>query len=105
MVSNALLPLTTKYQKQFDGRKAKESTPPPPPISALTTGTYVNFPISSSLYLSHIKREEFAPMTEPYVFHNDFLSSEELAVLNKSRSTVASINNVIMLKVNLNARA
>jgi len=44
-------------------------------------------------------------MTEPYVFHNDFLSSEELAVLNKSRSTVASINNVIMLKVNLNARA
>jgi len=33
-------------------------------------------------------------MTQPYACHNAFLASEEAAVLNKSKATIASINNV-----------
>jgi hypothetical protein len=33
-------------------------------------------------------------MTQPYACHNAFLASEEAAVLNKRKNTIASINNV-----------
>lgn len=41
-----------------------------------------------------IKREELASMTQPYAYHNHFLSSEELVTTDKSKNTLSLINNV-----------
>ena len=77
--------------------------PYPSPITGLITSTYVSFAIPSLLHLSQSKRDEFAPMALPCACHNAFVYSEEVAVLNKSRNTVASINNV-KGKTQFNAR-
>jgi len=49
---------------------------------------------NSSSRLSKIKREELAPMTQSYAYHNHFLSSEKLITTDKSKNTTALINNV-----------
>jgi len=33
-------------------------------------------------------------MTKPYAYHNHFLSSDELITTDKSKNTIALINNV-----------
>ncbi|MBU1517987.1 MAG: hypothetical protein KKI18_03620, partial [Planctomycetes bacterium] len=63
-------------------------------VTYYSTSTYVNFIIPSSLHLSKIKREEVTPMPQPYACHNAFPASDEPAVLNKGKNTIALINNV-----------
>jgi hypothetical protein len=50
--------------------------------------------IPSPLPQLQIKREEFGPMTQSYPCHNAFLSSKEVIIANKGRSTPASVCDV-----------